>query len=457
MIVRGTDAGLAAKSGSGLSVTFDADLRLQTGAINMTVSEMNPAWFPAFGITELLLMTGAALIGVRTVSLRLKFWAWIEAAVLTAAALLLGQSVADLSHQTEGSYPYSWFALQVRDMDCRSLILFHIILGVLEICFIVFLNRKSRSGLSQDAVKEAMDALTDGISFYEENGAPLLVNERMNQICADVSGMHMMNADRFWKSINEKRDPELEGQIVPTSDGKLWSFTRKFIRLEKEKTQVQEITAYNATEEIRLLRQQRERKQLLEQIHERLSRYGREVLHTTREKEILAAKIRIHDKVGQCLLAYRAYLAWPDQERNREKLLRMWEETALVLYSEANTPDRPDEWKLLQEAAAAVDVEIRAEGEIPREGEARELLIMAIHECLTNTVKHADGDCLTIHITYNKDKLFAELTNTGNPPKEEIHETGGLGSLRARVTQAGGQMQVEAVPRFRLLLTLSLT
>ena len=421
----------------------------------MTVSEMNPLWFPVLGITELLLMVGAALITVRTVSLRLKYRMWFAAAALTAAAWILGQSIADLSHQTDGGYPFSWFALQVRDISFFSLILFHIISGFLEIGFLLFLDRKSRSGLSQDAVKEAMDALTDGICFYEENGAPLLVNERMNQICADVSDTQMLNANSFWKSINEKKDPELEGLVVPTSDGKLWSFFRKTIRLEEEKTQVQEITAYNATEEVRLLSQQKERMQLLEQIHERLSRYGREVLHTTREKEILAAKIRIHDKVGQCLLAYRAYLTWPEQERNREKLLRMWEETALMLYSEANAPDKPDEWKLLQEAAAAVDVEICTEGEIPREGEARELLIMAIHECLTNTVKHADGDRLNVRITY-KEKLFAELTNTGNPPKEEIHETGGLASLRARVTQAGGQMQVETIPRFRLLLTLSL-
>ena len=447
----------------------------------MILSELPPGWYPVFGLAELLLMTGAAIITVRAVSLRLKFPVSMAAAVLLAAAWLLGQGTSDLSLERDLGWPYSRLAMQMMHMDCRYLTGLLLILGIAEAVFLFFLNQKIRTGLSQDAVKEAMDTLTDGICFSERNGAPLLVNEQMNQICAQMNGTQVLNANAFWKALNEKREEELknlsvsaedqeaerkalyvssedrkaepEALFVSTQNGDLWSFTRRTIRLEKEKTRVQEIIAYNAAEEVRLLQEQKERTQRLEQIHLRLSQYGKEVLQTAREKEILSAKIRIHDKTGQCLLAWRAYLAQPEEERSRKELLRMWEETSLLMSSEAATQSSSDEWQLLREAAAAVDVKIHVEGELPAEGEARELLIMAVHECLTNTVKHADGDRLDVRVIQGE-TIHVGITNNGNPPKGEIQETGGLGNLRERVRQANGRMHVEALPRFRLILEL---
>ena len=46
------------------------------------------------------------------------------------------------------------------------------------------------------------------------------------------------------------------------------------------------------------------------------------------------------------------------------------------------------------------------------------------------------------------------LTNNGRPPKGEVEESGGLLTLRHRVEDAGGSMQIQSLPVFRLTMVL---
>ena len=46
------------------------------------------------------------------------------------------------------------------------------------------------------------------------------------------------------------------------------------------------------------------------------------------------------------------------------------------------------------------------------------------------------------------------LTNNGAAPKEKITEGGGLSMLRQRIKEADGKMEVQSIPRFKLMLSL---
>ena len=81
-------------------------------------------------------------------------------------------------------------------------------------------------------------------------------------------------------------------------------------------------------------------------------------------------------------------------------------------------------------------------------------MISAVHECLTNTVKHAGGDRLWLTLRSDGSILTAELTNNGAPPQGSIRETGGLLNLRRTVENAGGNMTTETAPRFLLRVEL---
>ena len=132
----------------------------------------------------------------------------------------------------------------------------------------------------------------------------------------------------------------------------------------------------------------------------------------------------------------------------------LWRHTVDVLRNEAASEQKTDEWALLLEAAQAVGVQIEVQGVIPPQGKARSVLIAAIHECLTNTVKHADGDHLFVSVFSDACEITAELTNNGKPPAGMIRETGGLLNLRRMAETAGGVMTVMHTPRFLLRITI---
>ena len=101
-----------------------------------------------------------------------------------------------------------------------------------------------------------------------------------------------------------------------------------------------------------------------------------------------------------------------------------------------------------------MDVRLQFEGRLPTSARCSNVIFIAIHECLTNTVKHTDGDCLRITIKEEAARLIAEISNNGTPPKEAVTESGGLGSLRKTVELNGGQMQILSLPQFVLRIEL---
>ena len=87
---------------------------------------------------------------------------------------------------------------------------------------------------------------------------------------------------------------------------------------------------------------------------------------------------------------------FPQEDGEREKLVSLWRFTIAVLRREAQATDADDRMEALRQAAEAVDIRLVFDGEIPRGGQAEEVAAKAIHECLTNAVKHAHADVLTV-------------------------------------------------------------
>ena len=269
----------------------------------------------------------------------------------------------------------------------------------------------------------------------------------------------ILNAEEFWKQLKTgermdngvilRREPTV---LVRTKDGKIWDFHRNVLTIEH--SEIHELIAYDVTRQYELNGELEEQNQRLARINERLRRYSREVEQITAENEILTAKIKVHDNVDRSLLAFRSYLAQSPAERNREQLLLLWRYTIEVLKNEADNVEQQDRWGLLLKAAQAVDVTIVREGELPESEKEKNILIAALHECLTNTVKHANGNELYVAIQSGDTSILAELTNNGDPPQGRIEENGGLKNLCRTIEAAGGIMRIESSPRFVLQVEL---
>ena len=124
------------------------------------------------------------------------------------------------------------------------------------------------------------------------------------------------------------------------------------------------------------------------------------------------------------------------------------------LQREAESQENEDPMASLRQAAEAVDIRLVFDGEIPGDSEARKIIGMAVHECLTNAVKHARAHTLTVRIRRTGNTQTVTLTNDGLAPTEPIREKGGLSSLRAYLEQHGAMMELESKPAFRLLITI---
>lgn len=340
---------------------------------------------------------------------------------------------------------------------------FAVLLGLLLLeCLVAFHawnRRRQKSMLPHGAVKESLDALPDCVCFSTEDGQPILVNAGMQRICGELFDTELLNARLFWEKLKQgeiaKREKifRLEPSvIVQTADGSVWDFQSHDLMIEQ--TRVCELVAYDITMQYQLNRELDERNKSLAAVNARLHRYSLEIDKTTRQQEILRAKMRVHDEVGRALLAFRSYLAQSRAERDRDGLLSLWHYTITVLRNEASSAKEKNDWEQLQKAAQAVDVIIEQEGKLPQEERQRSILIRAVHECLTNTVKHADGNRLYLSVRMAEDGLTAILRNNGRPPGGQIQETGGLKNLRQTVEAAGGSMTIEAVPEFVLRVQL---
>lgn len=77
-----------------------------------------------------------------------------------------------------------------------------------------------------------------------------------------------------------------------------------------------------------------------------------------------------------------------------------------------------------------------------------------MHECLTNTVSHANGKTMFVDISKKGEYYIIVINNDGKKPTEDIVERGGLSSLRTLVEKTGEKMTIESKPIFKLILKL---
>lgn len=419
--------------------------------------ELSVAAHIFFGVCALTLMIAAVLVLVSACVLQLRCRYLILSSALLFEVIFVLQGIADVSLKEIKNLSFPFFSDIIGNLPYAAVILLLVFSAAAEVLFLAYIIRVKKSMLTPGAIKESLDALPDGVCFYSSDGQPLLVNVQMNKISGELFGTEIMNAEGFRLNLQADKSggkariisskPTL---VIQTGDEKVWDFRHNILSVGSSK--VQELVAFDVTEQYNLNKELVIRNKRLSGVNERLRRYSSEIEHVTAEKEILAAKIRVHDDVGRSLLAFRSYLAKPMSERDRNGLLFLWRYTISVMKKEAVTVAQSNDWELLLKAAEAVDVKIELRGELPEKGNIRAVITAAIHECLTNTVKHAKGNRLYLNIKLSDTSLTAEITNNGEQPKGEIKETGGLKNLRHTAESAGVAMTVESTPRFLLRL-----
>lgn len=328
------------------------------------------------------------------------------------------------------------FIKYVYELPVIAVTAFIVILSALSIFALRTLLKWRETHLSALSIKESIDELPSGLCYYNENGLPLLMNNEISTDCMSITGRALLNANEFWAAIVggfiiDGNNIVVGGDkpIIKLQNGTVKSFVRNE---RKENNSIfYEIKSTNITEEYALSLERENKNEILKKMNESLREYGKQINALTREKEVLAAKIRIHDETGRLLLATQRSITQP---HTRKALLSSWAQTvtAFGIVDEESEQSKPIDDLIV--AAKDSGVTIDYVGVRPNPNSIAEKIISnALHECLTNTILHSDGNSMTVIVNETKRFITLQITNNGEQPKSDIKEGGGLSSLRAFV------------------------
>lgn len=317
-----------------------------------------------------------------------------------------------------------------------------------------------KKNTSAKMIKKAIDSYPGGICFSALDGRVILVNEKMNKLMLELTGHTILNAKAAWEELtnfaNNGKAEKLTQSWLPKdtnnenesthqqlffrfSDGLIWRFELRFLDSNTVQVEAAEITElYRLSEElyentIRLQEIQKRQKALLDSIVE-----------INLNKEILAAKMHIHDELGHCLLATTKAITEDRLAENADVLRESWN-SIIRDFSNISTvwtvPDSSLQSELMQ-VAELIGCKVIFLGEQPTQRKALQLLYAAIREALTNAVRHANATGLMVKIEQDEKNYHIEISDNGGVSVSSITEGNGLSALRQRLEQEGATLKV---------------
>lgn len=360
-------------------------------------------------------------------------------------------------------------------LPVSTLFLYEILTAVVLVCVFRDSLRYRKEHPTSDSVKEAIDLLPAGIAFGKEDGTVVFGNLVMNDLARKLTGKGLtdLSAFRDGKIGNAMTDIGGPMQVILPDTEQVWQLSSD--KAEADGERFIRLTATDITKEAAVTRELEEKNKKLKDIHMRLDIYNKQADRIIIAQELLTARMAVHNEVGSILLESRHYLKNPSSI-DEEMLLQALKDTNTYLLREYEEDDTArDPLADALEMAGAIGVKVKITGSVPEAGSAREILAAAINECATNTVKHADGDRLSVEvrqegsgqegtgksaadfcfILQSSGSADAQMSSDGSVPAE-IHESGGLLSLRTLVERQNGTMQVESAPEFRLTIMLGM-
>ena len=212
---------------------------------------------------------------------------------------------------------------------------------VAVVLMLLRLWRLGKRELTAQSLCEGLDQLPDGISYSLPDGFPKLVNSRMQAISNAAFGVGVTDTRRLDERLQSRDllpgctvDEETNNMFLRLPDGTVWHMKQQ--QVETNGQPMAEMLAYDVTERYNDLVELRQRNETLEKVNHELRGYLDNMNSIVREREVLAAKTRLHNEVGQSLLAIEAYLK--ESDGDREALMQQLRQTILLLQS-----DVPDE------------------------------------------------------------------------------------------------------------------
>ena len=323
---------------------------------------------------------------------------------------------------------------------------------------IVRLRRLKRQELSRDSVKQAIDLLPSGICYFTPSGSVKLCNMQMHILFRTLSQSDLQTLTELQDALAHcdagsgviRLSHERQTYLFP--DGKAWRYRQNVVTDEDGAVYTETIFS-DMTELYHKKLELKEQIKQLNAISRELKLLSDNVLILTREKEVLSAKTKLHDYMGAGLIAMRQILRHNQTEEaaNAIELLR---QAVSAIKNDNTYPQGRSELDGFMHDAEAIGIKVNLSGELPEQEELRCVMILAMRECLTNSVRHAGATALHVAVEKNGDSFSMKITNDGKAPETEVVPKGGLHNLYRHIADCGGTMEIQWKPVFVLTVVL---
>ena len=323
---------------------------------------------------------------------------------------------------------------------------------------IVRLRRLKRQELSRDSVKQAMDLLPSGICYFTPSGSVKLCNMQMHILFRTLSQSDLQTLTELQDALAHcdagsgviRLSHERQTYLFP--DGKAWRYRQNVVTDEDGAVYTETIFS-DMTELYHKKLELKEQIKQLNAISRELKLLSDNVLILTREKEVLSAKTKLHDYMGAGLIAMRQILRHNQTEEaaNAIELLR---QAVSAIKNDNTYPQGRSELDGFMHDAEAIGIKVNLSGELPEQEELRCVMILAMRECLTNSVRHAGATALHVAVEKSGDSISMKITNDGKAPETEVVPKGGLHNLYRHIADCGGTMEIQWKPVFVLTVVL---
>lgn len=378
---------------------------------------------------------------------------FLHLSVFLFLLILLSVLADDFSRMTEGLAYKIWLPLPMW-------LLWFITFAAdfLIIWDIAGLWRLKRQALSRDSIKQALDMLPSGICYFTPSGSVKLCNGQMDSLFRRIAQSDLQTLSELREALSECDacsgviclSRERQTYLFP--DGKAWRYRQTEVK-DSDGALYTEAVFSDVTELYNKNLELKAQIKRLNAISRELKWLSDNVLILTREKEVLSAKTKLHDDMGAGLIAIRHILHHNRTEAAANAMDLFHRAVSAIKYDNTYPQGHGELDRFLQDAEA-IGIKVDLSGELPEQEELRRVMILAMRECLTNSVRHAGATTIYITVEKKGDSVSVKITNDGRPPETEVVPKGGLHNLYRHIMDLGGTMEIQSKPSFTLTVVL---
>ena len=310
----------------------------------------------------LLSLAGALFLLIIFYDMRLEKWNWNILALLFLF-FLLNHLVYSFGQIDKGANYYEVLPVPIWGIWC--------IVGVIDFLLIwegIRLKRISKEKVNRNSIKEAMNLLPTGICYFNFDGTVKLANTQIYQLFRILAHKDLQELselrDALYTSIQNgvnRLAGKKDTYIFP--DGKVWDYRENEVRDRDGKIYIEAVfmdVTKQYHEKINLTKQTEK----LKEISRELRYLSDNVLILTRERDVLAAKTKLHDQMGAGLTAIRQNLLQGSEDYS--DAVRLLCQAVNAIWNDNQQPFGEGEFEQFLQDAKTLGVKIECLGSLPK-------------------------------------------------------------------------------------------